>query len=121
MFYLDMRMHRTLRAALALLWALMLPLQGYAASPACGQHDPKSPSSAGAPATSTAQHHCTGGAAATHHRDCGNCCGAAAIVLTHPHWIAPLPAPSEISNSVVGFPPTVALDRLDRPPRSIPA
>jgi hypothetical protein len=116
MFYIDMRLHRTLRAGFALLLALMLPLQGYAARAACVRQDERLNSPA-APASSTAQHHCAGRSAATHHHDCGTCCGGAAIVLTPGRWIAPLPAVSEISQPAPGLPPTVALDRLDRPPR----
>jgi hypothetical protein len=56
---------------------------------------------------------------ATHHHHCDNCCSGAAIALTPIRWIAPLLSAPEISRTVLWSPPTVAVDRLDRPPRFI--
>jgi hypothetical protein len=111
MFCPDMRLNRTLRVGFALLLALMLPLQGYAAMPVCAA------STAAAP---TAQHHCAHGSTAIHHHDCGNSCCGAAIALTPVRWIAPLQTAPEISKAVLWSPPVGLLDRLDRPPRFVP-
>src|ERR1700686_4401097 len=106
MFCPAMRLNATHRAGFALLFALLLPLQGYAAMPDC-------PRPERAAAAATAPLHCAGGAA-IHRHGCGNCCGAA-IALTPVHFIAPLlPAP-QISVAAPGFPPQGLLDRLDRP------
>jgi hypothetical protein len=113
-----MRPNATLRAGFALLFALLLPLQGYAALPACPRHERTA-------ATATAPLHCADGASAVHRHGratfgCGNCCGAA-IALTPVDFVAPLLTAPEISVAAPGFPPKGLLDRLDRPPRHIPA
>jgi hypothetical protein len=107
-----MRLNRTLRVGLALLFALMLPLQGYAAMPSCGRldHTVQYPNHA-------ATHHCTHGLAITHHPGCGDCCCVVAIAPTRSDWAAPRLAAPENSHTLIWSPPTVALDRLDRPPR----
>lgn len=112
-----MRLNSTVRAGFALLLALMLPLQGYAAMPVCGQHG-HSNAAAGA---SPAQHHCTLGPQAIHLHGCGDCCCGTAAALTYVQWIAPRLIAPEISGAVPGSAPSVTLDRLDRPPRLIPA
>jgi hypothetical protein len=104
-----MRPNRTFRTAVALLLALLLPLQGYAAMPACG-HQTASPVS---------QHHCDRSPAAAHHPSCGDCCGCAAPALTSVNWSAPRPPVPEFAVAEPGFPPAGILDRLDRPPRLI--
>jgi hypothetical protein len=111
-----MRPSRTLRAAFALLFTLMLPLQGYAAMPSCGPHDPANSSAASTADAPPAATHCAR-APAAHHHACGQCCCGAAIVPTPAHWIAPRLIAPEISLAALWPPPTVALDRLDRPPR----
>jgi hypothetical protein len=120
-----MRLNRSLRFGFAMLLALLLPLQGYAAMPACGQHDPANSSVAGMTAASTAHHHCERGTAAGdlhyHNGHCDNCCCGVAIAATSVQWIAPLLSAPEISQVILWFPPTVTLDRLDRPPRYTPA
>ena len=129
MFCGAMRLNRTLQVGFALLLTLMLPLQGYAAMPGCGQPDHTNSGTDSSTATSLAapspalqhamQHHCVRGSTATHHHGCGNCCGGAAIALLATHWIAPILTTLGISVAVPGSPPTVTLDRLDRPPRLI--
>jgi hypothetical protein len=129
MFCGAMRLNRTLQVGFALLLTLMLPLQGYAAMPGCGQLDRTNSSTdsntekslvAALPALQhPMQHHCARGSSATHHHGCGNCCCGAAMALMAAHWIAPLLTAPEISLAVPGSPPTVTLDRLDRPPRPI--
>jgi hypothetical protein len=106
-----MRPNRTLRVGFALLFALMLPLQGYAAMPSCGQPDHA------VQHAHTAAHHCTQEPAAAHHSGCGECCCAIAIALAPIEWTAPRLTAPEISDTLIWSPPAVALDRLDRPPR----
>ena len=127
-----MRLKRTLRFGFALLLALMLPLQGYALMPACAPHDQAIPRTAGMTASSMARHHCehvtpagnsdssngNGHSGAGH---CDNCCCGVAIAATSARWIAPQLTAPEISHLVLWFPPTVTLDRLDRPPRHLSA
>jgi hypothetical protein len=106
MFWLAMRPNRTLRVGFALLFALMLPLQGYAAMPGCGGSD------------HAATHHCgSKPAPAAHHPNCGDCCCAVAIAFTLLSWAPPRPTAPELSDTSIRSPPAVALDRLDRPPR----
>jgi len=114
MFYPAMSQNRTFRAAIVLLFALMLPLRGIAMMPACGHPDVVSPDAA-SPAP---QHHCDR-AAATHHANCGDCCGCTAVTLTSIRWTAPRPAAPEIAVAPPESPPEGILDRLDRPPRLI--
>jgi hypothetical protein len=145
MFCPVMRLNRTVRAAFSLLFALLLPLQGSTATWDCGRleattsdidrmaafhidrmtasHiDRMTPSDSGHMAASPAAHtHCAPGSDTTHRHSCGNGCCGAAIALTAIHWIAPPPTTPEISVADPGSPPTVTLDRLDRPPRFIPA
>jgi hypothetical protein len=98
---------------LALLLALIMPLQGFASAWSCGSFD-------AAPATrATAAQHCAHdtGVAQQHHH-CGTCCCAAAIAVMPLFRVQPrsanlgalLPAHS---------PPAIVLDRLDRPPRPV--
>lgn len=105
-----MRLNRTRCVGFALLFALLLPLRGFAALPACGHAEA---------AAQAAQHHCGHAPAADHHPNCGDCCGAAAMALTPIRWAAPRPTPPEITLAALGFPPAGILDRLDRPPRLI--
>ena len=106
-----MRFNRGLRTGFALLFALMLPLQGYAAMPVCRE---------GAVASAATQSHCAG-APAVHHHNCDNCCCGAAMMLASAEFIAPPPAAPGIAEAALWPAPAVALDRLDRPPRFIPA
>jgi hypothetical protein len=99
---------------LVLLLALIVPLQSFAAAWSCGAHDPGS---------AAAHHHCaddlgraqTGGEQRHH---CGTCC-AAAIAWVPFRWHAPRSISSEASLPSYASPPSITLDRLDRPPRFI--
>jgi hypothetical protein len=104
-----MRPNRTIKAAVALLFVLLLPLRGMAMMPACGHSDagPSAP-----------QHHCDR-APAAHHTSCGDCCGGTAIALTPIRWTAPRPTAPETAVAAPGSSPTGIIDRLDRPPRLI--
>jgi hypothetical protein len=108
----------------AFLWlSLLLPLQSFAAMP-CGQREAHDSSAAGAAAGFAVQHHCAHGAAPLHARadhGCDHGCCGAAMALTGEHGIALLPAAREVAGAVKRWPPTIALDRLDRPPRFVPA
>jgi len=135
-----MRINRTFRIGFALLLALMLPLQGYAAMPGCGRLDGQDSSAQGVAASLSAQMpmapmpmdhahmthahmaqtHCARVPAAAHHH-CGSCCCVAAIALAPAHWMVPFLTAPEISIAVLGSPPAGTLDHLDRPPRPIPA
>jgi hypothetical protein len=112
-----MTLNRTIFGVLAMLLALMLPLQGYAAMSDCGTSDHTNSGAQRPSVLPTAPQHCAGTPAARHRHGCGNCCCTAAIMLTAVRWTAPVPAAPEISAAVVWSPPRVALDRLDRPPR----
>jgi hypothetical protein len=109
-----MNFDRSLRAGFALLFALMLPLQGYAAMPDCRE---------ASVAFSAPQTHCAGAQAVqhpnVHHHNCDNCCCGAAMALTAAVFVAPLLTAPDISDAALWPPPTVASDRLDRPPRLI--
>jgi hypothetical protein len=89
----------------------MLPLQGYAAMPACRE---------ATVASSAPQTHCAG-APAVHHHNYDSCCCGAAMMLAPADFIAPPLTTPDISDAAFWPAPTVALDRLDRPPRFIPA
>jgi hypothetical protein len=105
-----MRRHRTLKFQLGLLLAMILPLQGFAGTWNCA-----APSVA-----ETAQHHCEHGTGTALHHGCGTCCAAAVAVMLA-SWIAPRSASPYLSLPSSGSLPAVAPDRLDRPPRFIPA
>lgn len=107
-----MKLNRSLRLGIALLFALVLPLQGYAAMTSCARFD----HAVQIPVHSMA-HHCAHSAPATHHPGCGDCCCTVGIVPTPGDWSAPGAAVPEIAAAWIGSPPTVALERLDRPPR----
>jgi hypothetical protein len=96
---------------LALLLALIMPLQGFASAWGCG-------SFATAPVTApaTAAQHCAHDGVAQQHHHCGTCCCAAAIAVMPLFSVPPRPAnPGALLP--VRSPPAIVLDRLDRPPR----
>ncbi|HZE42758.1 MAG TPA: hypothetical protein VE058_03175 [Steroidobacteraceae bacterium] len=102
---------------LALLLALIMPLQGFASAWGCGSFDT-------APAAeATAAQHCAHDTAhdtgvAQQHHHCGTCCHAAAIAVMPLFRVPPRPAiPGALLP--VRSPPAIVLDRLDRPPRLV--
>jgi hypothetical protein len=110
-----MALLRTPSMTFVLLLALLLPLQSFAAAWSCSARD------TGAAA---AHQHCAddsgnghAGAEQPHHH-CGTCC-VAAIALVPFRWTPPRLVSSEESLPSHRSPPTVALDRLDRPPRPL--
>jgi hypothetical protein len=105
-----MRVNRTLCSRIALLIAMLLPLQGVAAPQLCA---------AGAAAGLTMHAHCAPELKVGQHHGCGNCCCAAAIAPMPQHVVAPRKTPAPISVTVLSSAPDVTVDRLDRPPRFI--
>ena len=115
MFWPEMTLRRSFRAVFMWL-ALLLPLQSFAV-PQCGRP-------AGAEAAPAAQHHCAHESTALRQHaehGCGKCCCGAPFALASIQGIAAPPKVPEFSRALMGWPPSLALDRLDRPPRFIPA
>jgi hypothetical protein len=112
---------RTLRLAFSLLMALMLPLQSAAAMASCEGREAAGREAAANAAAPMHAHHCRSKSAVTHHHDCGSGCCAAAVVSMHADWPRPPRAAGPGLAAVPAPPPTVLIDRLDRPPRSFHA
>jgi len=106
-FPTSMRINRTIRAGFLLL-SLSLPLAGYGSAM----------SNCGAAAAPAAEHHCEHPTPAGHHHSCGDCCGVVAVTAPPSRWQAPRYPAGEFTDSPSYPEPKVALDRLDRPPRS---
>jgi hypothetical protein len=104
--------HRDLWSIAALLMALMLPLQSFAAAAHCDS---------AAQASVAAHAHCAEhehAANPQHHGCCADCCLAAAMAAAL-NWTLPRAAAPELFLPTLRTPLTVSLDRLDRPPRPI--
>jgi hypothetical protein len=86
-----------------LLLALIMPLPGFVSAWSCDS-----------------QQHCSHqtGTALLHH-NCGVCCSAAAVALLPMPWAAPQPARAALLLSLRQPPPSIPLERLDRPPRRV--
>jgi hypothetical protein len=106
-----------IRAGFAMLIVLLLPLQGYAAMPTCSERVPANVRAA----ASAVQHHCTPAKTAAHQHNCSHGCCGAAMALTAARFIAPRSSAAEITCSAIAYAPEGALERLDRPPRFVPA
>jgi hypothetical protein len=106
-WYVLQMIPRRSRFKVALLLALLLPLQGLSAAALCG------PSNA---ASAAIDHHCAHVPGIAQHHGCGTCCaiGVAAAPL---RWIAPRSSNPEVSSVTPLPPPKGQYDRLDRPPR----
>jgi hypothetical protein len=96
---------------LAVLLALIMPLQGWASALSCAALDTAF--------TATQQHCSHDSAAMQQHHACGTCCCAAAIALMPLPWAAPRQTGPDILVNPRSAPPAVFLDRLDRPPRHV--
>jgi hypothetical protein len=114
-FPTSMRINRTIRAGFLLL-SLILPLAGYASAMSNCDLSPSAMQPA-AGATGGA-HHCQHPPTAGHHHCGGDCCGVVALPAPPSRWQAPRYPAGEFSDSLSYPEPKVALDRLDRPPRS---
>lgn len=101
----------------AMLLALLLPLQGYGALPTCGEPVPMAISAA----TPAVRHHCDRATTATHQHICTHGCCSAAMALTAALIIPPRSGAALMSSAAIALAPEGALERLDRPPRFIPA
>jgi len=103
---------------LALLLALIMPLQGFATAWSCSSRDAAAATApAPAAARTAAPQQCAHAGAARQHHHCGTCCCAAAMAVSPTLWIAPRPANPSAPLSLRLSPPAIILDRLDRPPR----
>jgi hypothetical protein len=111
MFYTVMKVLRTQGVKLALLLALLMPLQGVAAAWGCVSFDA---------ASSAAPAHCPHETGAAQHHDCGMCCCAATVALMPLPWAAPRTASPGVLPPLRWQPASVVPDRLDRPPRRTP-
>jgi len=112
-----MRSHRGTGSIAALLLALLLPLQGFAAASGCTAMHASGQSSAhlGAVAHEHCAHQPAHAPAAQRHGCCSACCMAAAA-LSPLDWQPPRTGVPELSLPALRAPLMLALDRLDRPP-----
>lgn len=100
-----MRPKRTLKLVFAMLLIAMLPLRGFTAAAHCESEGSALHAPHATHCHDTARLHA-----------CGDCCGIAAIALAAPLAISRPPV-EDISSRPSAHPPTLDLDRLDRPPR----
>ncbi len=103
----------------ALLMALMLPWQSFAAAAHCDLITQQTAQVASAAHGAGAHEHCgehEHGVTLPHHGCCADCCLTAATVATC-DWSVPHAAAPELFLPAPRVPITISLDRLDRPPR----
>jgi len=102
-----------------LLLSWLLPLQGFAAVSGCAQQ----PAAHHDHSAQMAHEHCAGHASldstAHHHASCSDCCMAAVSTPT-PQWAPPRGETLHVSLPEIRTPLKICLDRLDRPPRTLP-
>ncbi len=119
MFRDLMKLHATNRRIAALLLAMLLPFQGFAAGSAC----PASPILRSAHVAHPALMHCAAqpghDSPARHHGACCDC-SMAAVDQAVLNWIAPRAEAQPLCLAPLRTPLMVCLDRLDRPPRHRP-
>jgi hypothetical protein len=114
-----MRSNRRYWPLAALLLALILPLQGFAAVAGC----PQAPPAHGPQHSAQPAHmHCAAQSkqnspAQQHHGFCSDCC-MAAMAPAAPDWIPPPSDVPHLSLPLHRAPVMIPLDRLDRPPRA---
>jgi len=105
----------------ALLLALLLPLQGFTAVSGCPQPPPAhSPAQQAQPAHMHCAEHPKQDSAAQHHGSRCDCC-MAAVGRAAPDWIPPRAETPPLSLPLLRAPLMISLDRLDRPPRTLRA
>ncbi|HEX4243268.1 MAG TPA: hypothetical protein VHZ53_17790 [Steroidobacteraceae bacterium] len=111
-----------IRTAIALVFAAMLMMQGFAVALPCAEHGPASslPASAADLAATAAHGHCGHGGSGAH-PTCGGACCLAALATAVARWTPPVPIAARIATPGLIVPLRVAPDRLDRPPRLSPA
>jgi hypothetical protein len=104
-----MRLHRLTNLRLALILALILPFQAFAALSNCVPNDLVAHAAVQAG-------HCEHAAPSTVHHHCGACC----VLAAANHLSTPLPPrgiAQQLNVAPIKAPPSIAGDRLDRPPR----
>jgi hypothetical protein len=112
-----MKLHRATSLKLALLLALLLPLQGFAAVSSCAQTGLAHAATHSHQASPAAEGRCDHASPNTLHHDCGTCCCVAVSSNSGASWLAPLlnrPQPALVR---LKTPLSATIDRLDRPPR----
>jgi hypothetical protein len=110
-------MRRVTNLRLALLLALILPLQAFAALSNCALNGAHGGSESAHWALPAANGGCEHAHPSTTHHDCGTCCHVAAAGNSLENWIAPRFVAPQLALARIKPPPSVAIDRLDRPPR----
>jgi len=115
-------MNSTVRSAIALMFAVVLMMQGFALAPPCVGIGGSSaaPAATSGPAAGAAHDHCNHGGTGAH-LGCGGSCCLVALATAVVRWTAPAPVAARITAAEIMAPPRVAPDRLDRPPRLPPA
>jgi hypothetical protein len=113
-----MKLRRVTNLRLALLLALLLPLQAFAALTNCalGAAHVQVHQTHSVPAA--ADSHCEHAPASNTHHDCGSCCSVVAASNPLNIWLAPPLSTPPLALTRIKSPPSVAIDRLDRPPRT---
>jgi hypothetical protein len=111
-----MKLSRATHLYFGLLLALLLPLQAFAALPNCAGADPHQ---GWHTAQSPSADHCDHAHPGAAHHDCGTCCSVAAAGHPLELWAAPPLTPPQPPAARIASPPSVAIDRLDRPPRFV--
>ena len=114
-------MNPAVRGAIALMFAVVLLMQGFALAPPCIEGGAAAAPAATSSHAATAAHdHCSHGRTGAH-TGCGGSCCLVALAIAVAHWTAPAPVTARIATAGLRVPPGVAPDRLDRPPRLRPA
>jgi hypothetical protein len=119
MFSIVMKPNPSNWSIVALLLALLLPLQGFAAISGCA---PLSAAHHAGHQTTATHEHCPEHPRqdpAVQHHDCCDCC-IAAVGQSALDWKAPRSETPQLSLPPLRDPLMISLDRLDRPPRTLP-
>jgi len=109
-----MRHRRTTTLLLALLLTALTPLRGYAVVMHCALAEGPD---MGLAAQDAHPSHCEHSTPVAHPHPCSDCCSTAAPALTAGRYELPEAQAAVISPRLIWPPPTLNLDRLDRPPR----
>jgi hypothetical protein len=112
-----MKLHRATSLKLALLLALLLPLQAFAAVSSCAQTGLAHAATHSHQASPAADGRCEHASPSTLHHDCGTCCCVAVSCNSGASWPAPLLTHPQPALARPKTPLSATIDRLDRPPR----
>jgi hypothetical protein len=110
-------MRRVTNLRLALLLALILPLQAFAALSNCALNGTHPSIESAHSALPAADSHCARAHPSTAHHDCGTCCHVAAAGNSLENWLPPRSIAPRLAQARIKPPPSATIDRLDRPPR----